>query len=334
MKTIYTHFALFLVIAGSMATSPAIATIRRVNNYISNPGVYTTSAAAYSDAGIGDTLCFESSPIVYGALSNINKKLVLIGPGYFLNDNPETQALKYPATIGYISFQGGSEGSQILGMTISAISYANTSNLTFRRNFFQGGVQFNNDGLYAIVFQGNDIEGNVIGTNNIMSGIIFQNNIFGAQSSVRITDGLAAGAFDFENNVFGPFFQTVNVSNSQFFNNIMTNGSFGQNNNVFTNNIGNGTQFGNLSSNQQNVDPESVFVCYASCSGFSPDGRWTLKPGSPATGAAVSSTDCGIFGGAFPYVLSGLPDIPTIYYFTLFNNSNTLNVSLKVKSHN
>ncbi len=334
MKPIYTNIAIILVFAGCMTTWPAMATICRVNNYIINPGVYTTSMAAYTAALPGDTLSFESSPIAYGALSNINKKLVLIGPGYFLNDNPETQALKYPATIGYISFQQGSEGSQIVGMVMSATSYVNTSNLTLRRNFFQGGVQFDNDGLYAIVFQGNAIEGNVVGTNNIVSGIIFQNNIFGAQSNVRIADGLASCTFNFENNVFGPFFQTVNVSNSQFFNNIMTNGSFGQNNNVFTNNIGNGTQFGNQAANQQNVNPESVFACYASCSGFSPDGRWALKPGSPASCAGVSGTDCGIFGGTYPYVLSGLPDIPAIYYFTLFNNSNTLNVSLKVKSHN
>ena len=58
-------------------------------------------------------------------------------------------------------------------------------------------------------------------------------------------------------------------------------------------------------------------------------GYVTNKPG-----AGVSGTDCGIFGGTIPYVLSGLPDIPAIYYFTLFNISNTLNVSLKVKSHN
>jgi hypothetical protein len=66
----------------------------------------------------------------------------------------------------------------------------------------------------------------------------------------------------------------------------------------------------------------------------STDGQWQLKPGSPAIGAGVGGVDCGMFGGDSPYVLSGIPSIPTIYFFNApLEGGNQLPVQIKIKSN-
>lgn len=58
------------------------------------------------------------------------------------------------------------------------------------------------------------------------------------------------------------------------------------------NNICNGTQYPNSNNNQQNVDMSTVFVDYDSYI----DNGYKLAAGSPAIGAAMNGGDCGAFG--------------------------------------
>ena len=121
------------------------------------------------------------------------------------------------------------------------------------------------------------------------------------------------------------------ISNFTFANNIMVSGSITRNNNVFYNNICNGTQFPIGNGNQQNVIMSGVFV---GKTGNSTDCQWHLKEYSPALGAGNDGTDCGMFGGPSPYVLSGLPSIPSIYEITIpttGDNLNGINVTIKAK---
>ena len=69
----------------------------------------------------------------------------------------------------------------------------------------------------------------------------------------------------------------------------------------------------------------------------STDGRWKLKATSPGLGAGFGGVDCGIYGGTEPYVLSGIPPIPSIYLFSApaTGEKNTgLPIQVKVKSNN
>jgi hypothetical protein len=117
----------------------------------------------------------------------------------------------------------------------------------------------------------------------------------------------------------------------------MIDGSLSGSGNLISNNIGNSTQFGNANGNKQNVTMTSVFEGTGSS-----DGAFRLKSGSPAIGAGYGSTsanpvDCGIFGGNTPYKLSGLPAIPSIYFYTnqpVGSNSDPINVQVKVRSNN
>lgn len=67
------------------------------------------------------------------------------------------------------------------------------------------------------------------------------------------------------------------------------------------------------------------------------DERFKLKKDSPALGAGANGVDCGVYGGAYPYVVSGLPKF--IPYIVESNIPTTptdgkLNITLKIKSQN
>jgi hypothetical protein len=107
--------------------------------------------------------------------------------------------------------------------------------------------------------------------------------------------------------------------------------------NLISNNIANNTQFGNADGNKQNIDMATVFESTGSY-----DAYFKLKAGSPAIGAGYGSTvqtpvDCGMFGGSTSYVLSGIPAIPSIYFFAnqpVGSNSDPIDVQVKVRSNN
>ena len=155
------------------------------------------------------------------------------------------------------------------------------------------------------------------------SNILVINNYFAGYVSIGANfSGI------FANNIFA---YPTTIYNSTLVNNIALH-SVSLTNCLSTYNIGNSTQFGNQNGNQQNVAQSSLFV---GLSGNSTDGQWQLKPGSPAIGAGEGGTDIGIFGGEMPYKISGLPPIPAIYSLDSQSlPSNTLNVTLKAKSHN
>ena len=61
-----------------------------------------------------------------------------------------------------------------------------------------------------------------------------------------------------------------------------------------------------------------------------------LKTGSPAIGAGMNGVDCGIFGGNQPYVLSGIPPIPSIFeinYTAVGSSAVPIQVNLKAKTN-
>ncbi|HNY02790.1 MAG TPA: hypothetical protein PKG48_09400, partial [Bacteroidales bacterium] len=93
------------------------------------------------------------------------------------------------------------------------------------------------------------------------------------------------------------------------------------------------TQFPVGNGNQQNINMTDVFL---GTNSTSTDGQWQLAVGSPAIGAGNDGSDCGIFGGATPYVLSGLPSIPAIYEINMPSagtSANGINVTVKAKTH-
>lgn len=330
------------------------ATVWRLNNLPGTDADLTTLQAANNAAWVnsGDTLYLEASAGSYGDLV-ATKQLVIIGAGYFLNENLNLQANGATSEVGKIAFNAGSQGSVIAGCTIYEIKI-NTSNLVIERNrvdfsetaLDRGGIIFYTSNISNIIISNNYIKNQNLANigssyairtySNSITGI---NNIIIKSNYVAISgNGSDDYAFYFnsgysgsiENNVIYGYLYLNNVV---FKNNILLTGTFTSSNSTFLNNIGNSTQFGTSNGNQQNVNMTNVFV---GATGNSTDGQWQLKIGSPAIGAGVDGVDCGMFGGTTPYKLSGIPAIPSIYHYsqTIDNVNQQLNVIIKAKGNN
>ncbi|MFZ4522436.1 MAG: hypothetical protein ACOYNC_12065 [Bacteroidales bacterium] len=315
------NFFLVLMIV-CLAGTTLYATKWRVNN-AGIPANFTTANAAVNSPLVmdGDTVYFESSMFVYDGF-NLVKRLVLIGPGYYLADNDSTQADPKPATLQSITFSNGSQGSIMKGISFSSSVQVSTSNITLEKNYIMGGFSLNNCSGISI------LRNYILYLSlNTAQNVLISNNIFVSENQFGncLTIDASASASVINNIFFGK----LNVNNSVFRNNILTCTSLSQpffmsNNSLVQNNIGASNQFAVSNGNLANVDMTTVFVNTGGA-----EAKFKLKPGSPAIGAGVGGADCGMFGGNYPYVLSGMVTGPSVWYM----NMNGIDVTVKAKSH-
>lgn len=346
-NNLFLRTMLFAVIALTLMTNIVNATVWRVNSRAGIDADFSsiTDAQNATEVLAGDTLYLEASSGSHGNIT-LSKSLVIIGPGIFVTENPETQADVNTAVIGSLTFSDGSQGSivkgcKILNITISAsdiilqgnyinntssyYTYAvrleeNISNIIIRNNYIRQ--------TYT-TYSSEAIRGIETGINNV----IIQNNFIEITSTtssryaLRLLSGFSG---IIENNVL---YGAVTIYNSEFHNNILRYGNFYSENTSFTHNIGNSTQFGTANNNQQSINMSGVFV---GSEGNSTDGQWQLAVGSPAIGAGIDGTDIGMFGGDTPYVLSGMPNIPSIYELnhTIDYDNQLIEVEFSTKSNN
>lgn len=354
MKRAFTLLALTCLLLNSQNS---FAKIWRVNN---NPDVaadFTTLQAAHDGANAGDTLHIEGSPNNYGG-ANLTKKLTILGAGYFLEENPNSQALQQSSKLLTITFNTGSNGSQIMGIDFLGNGInVYTDDIVIRRNKFSAPYANWFDyyiGHIAIYYRnGNGATGanNIIVSQNFgvkvsvnhpSTGILITNNYITTEShtgeaATQNCVYVSANAIALvQNNVFRR--GKVAANNSNFSNNIMYVGSFEGVGNLYSNNIAGGTQFGTDNGNKANVTMTNVFV--GEGTGVTLEGQWKLKAGSPAIAAGYGSTaqnpiDCGMFGGSNAYILAGLPPMPVVYSFEvqpIGSNTDPIDVKVKVKS--
>ena len=333
------HLIFFLFLIGFTAAN---ATSWRVNN---NPAVnadFSTFEAAVAGASAGDTLYMEGSQFVYGVCT-LTKPLVIIGPGYYLTENDSTQVNNLEAMFTSFTIDSTASGSKIFGCWFEDKVYISGSEVLFARNWVYGpsgnGVGIyvgkENDVINCSVIQNfcNNIKGGYYGYNPVAHNTLIANNIIGG--SVQF-NGYATCVL-FNNVVRGD----ISVYNSILKNNIQYYtggvGFWERENNVFEYNITSHPTMPAGTGNQTGVDPDSVFVDFDGSLGYSTDGKWQLKEGSPAIGTGENGIDCGAFGGTSPYILSGLPAVPHIYEAivpTSGSAASGLPVTIKVKSQN
>ena len=325
------------------AGASAQAKIWRVDNNGGSPGDFTTAQAAHDAAAVvtNDTLYFNGSGTSYGDLT-LNKRLYVFGPGYFLTQNPQTQAAPDPAILGTLRVNPSAAGSIVTGMTVYR-AWLFASNTLFKRNRVESNT-------YAVLIGDN---GQVAGTytpSNVLciqnyvttvngnralwvasgcSNIIVTNNLLYAGNNPGYEAVYALSSMIFSNNVV---YGVLNTTSTNVTNTYLYGGSLGGGSNSYNNNICDGTQFPTGSGNIQNQVIANVCV-----NSGSPDGAFVLKTGSPAIGTGVGGVDMGLYGGADPYVLSGLPAIPAIWSISAPSSgsgASGLNVNIKAKSHN
>jgi hypothetical protein len=336
-------------------TVNAQAKIWRVNNNVGISADFTTIQNAHNGAAAGDTLYLEGSTTSYGSL-NSAKQLYIIGPGYFLEFVPNSQVGQLTAKVDNVSLNAGAGGTVIMGVDF----YANTINIycndvTIRKNkffspngndqaYYSGAIKLhnvanngNNPGVSNIVIAQNC--GFFLEATKPSNNILITNNIIGYGANYGETttnlcvDGGQNTVLLLQNNIFRR--GKVSVYGSTVTNNILVAGSFIPNNNLYSNNISSGTQFGTDNGNQSNVVMTSVFVGTGA-----PDEAYKLKPGSPAIGAgygsaAANQIDCGVYSGSLPYVVAGLVNMPVIYFFNnqpIGSNTDPIKVNVKVRA--
>jgi hypothetical protein len=331
---------------------------------------------AVAAASSGDTIYVEPwIDGIYGT-TTVDKPLTIIGTGYYLTENDSTQYIDQWTNINRVVFAPGSAGSKISGVqfvnqgnynagssvgrfvngsviideccitlekcfsneSISVGLTALADNCVIQNCYFynfspflsndQGGAidvgdidVFNNPAL-----EGTGVQNTVI--NNSITGEI--RGDFSGQRETIVSMSVNNCVIHWTDNN-NPQTRNTIFSNCIFIN---LNDNIAQSNVSFFNNIATSDEIPTGNGNQLNVPFATIF----DASTFDhPELRFKLAPGSPATGAAIDGGDCGIFGGDFPYVLSGMPNIPSIFSLTVDptagGNEQTLDVNLKAKSH-
>ena len=303
----------------------------RVNNNAGADPDYTTLQAANDAASNGDTIYIEGSTTEYAA-ADISKRLIIIGPGYFLTENDSTQANGLEATFqGAIEFAQGSAGSIITGCSFNwygGIEIAVNDITVARCNPYS--INSTAD-LNNILIVQNYVR-NIISFSHKVTNSIIANNIV----HYGISASSGSGPLQIINNII-IYSSHISAFNSSIANNIISNisGDISVNTgNTITNNIFAKTGT-NANGNIYNVNMANVFVDFSGSLNYSDDAKWKLKTGSPAIGAGVSGVDCGVFGGSTPYVLSGMPNLPHIYEAAIPGTAYSdkgLACTIKVKS--
>ena len=328
-----------MVIMASLCHFLGAQHLLRVNN---NPGFdvdYTTLQAAVDAATAtgGDTIYMEGSTTDYAG-ATINKQLTIIGPGYFLNENPKTQAnmleVKFNSDL---TFTAASGGSSIMGCRFTdynAELIIGADDISVIRNYI-GTVSFEAT-CDNILLSQNYVFSNIQAVSpGAMTNSIISNNIIG----LTVWTQIGSGPLVVSNNVFTVVGHPspVNCFNANIQNNIVTseiatillNTGNSINNNILAED---GTD---ANGNLYNIDMATIFADFDGQLDLSTDGKWKLKAGSPALGAGAGGVDCGAYGGLAPYILSGIPNLPHIYEAIVqaaASSESGLQVTIHVKS--
>ncbi len=172
---------IFLLLILAVAITNANATVWQVNNRVINGATvdsdFTTLQAAIDSAAHGDTLYIMGSPTSYGG-GVFSKKLTVIGPGYWLEENDSTQAITNHARVESLLFNPGSEGTIIEGLYIDYGVYAaygltgwkmieiNADSITIQKNRIKGFAEWG----------WGDISGHAIFINDSIDNLTIQQN--------------------------------------------------------------------------------------------------------------------------------------------------------------
>lgn len=318
--------------------------------------VYSSLSAAYTAATAGDTIIVEGSNTAYTDLTAIAKKITIFGPGYQLSQNPQTQASLLTATLGDLSFNTGSAGSLISGCIINSIT-VNANDITIARNYIKNATTASasillNANTTNTIIQQNIVWGLITNTAGKNASVVVRNNLLGRvyftsdMTSVLISNNTIEYEYTYNSS------QTycIDVYNATIINNIFVSYYYayygtwhgvlkfdGTQNNTVSYNVfaqpdpangltGTGNQYSVVTTNQ-----------FSGTGSGDIDKNYIVKSGSESEDGSQTGGECGMFGGDYAYVLSGMPPIPHIYKIDADpagNNTAPLNVKISVKSQN
>ncbi len=292
--------------------------------------------------------------------------------------NANLQAFPGIATLSSVTFDAGSNGSVITGFNGGSVSVktdditiarncelivyitvfnpaGSITNLQVIQNYRVAITQYFNNASSATNMNisnnlitsfytppGNTYNGNI--SNNVWAFDATQstNNLNGGGGTLSGNTGieLGGGAYLVQNNIFLSYTNAAAASNYNYF----TFSNAG--NSIFNYNLGIqstsgstinwGTGVGNVITAITNAS--NIFTAWPLIGTTSADARYQLKAGSPALTMGAGGTAIGMFAGSYPYKLSTIPTIPTIYTLTSPQGNNppgsTIQINVSTRGNN
>ena len=312
-----------LLLLNLTCTLSATAKIHTVNNTPGTNRDFEDLVTAHASAFDGDTIHIEGSTNSYGSLT-ITKRLVIIGPGYFLDENPDTPVSTSAIVANFTLSRtnqndpfSGASGTEILGLSFTQLS---SSGVT---------VQVSDTKIYKC-----EINSNVYISGEDVSGTTVIQNYFHGDGLDHLSSNTGLNSINFSNNIVSTPFIIADNSTGNILHNLFLGGSFnaeafsgGIRSNIFTstneqnfeisatgndmishNTLANGKL--GVSNDNNVASPNSLFLGE---NNGSTDGQYQLlSTASAVLNNAHDGTNRGPFGGNLPYNLSGLGSIPVI----------------------
>ncbi|ELR69122.1 hypothetical protein C900_05402 [Fulvivirga imtechensis AK7] len=285
-----------------------------VDNSPNSMADFKSFYAATYGTNDGDTLYVAGSSIPYNrGFALFESPRIIYGPGYFISENPETQATSETAQVYGMGFKKGAEGSEVYGLDIFQVLLNNQSSKL-------------NDTLRNVHFTGNKI--NMFGINDDCQNILVNKNyITNFTFASTPLNGVSRSYQDIfiQNNIIDTV--TTVFAKATAAKNVMTNVIFDFNTiNIFTDSIQDATVTNNIINDYQATgNSASGNIDYATAAFANNSGLLNIDNDFVPT----NTVSAGAFSGTDPYVLSGIPPIPHIFELT---NTGRIRINAMAKA--
>lgn len=294
---------LLFLAAISMAVA-ANAKILRVSNVSGSSAPYASIEAAHDAASAGDTIMVDGSPTRYGENYTITltKKVVLIGPGYWLVQNGIMEEGASSAFISTLTIKAA--GTVVKGMNITSTINVQASDIVINRCYLDG-ISISRACDNTVINQ-SFIVGKIAGNTSNYHQIT--NNIFANTA----TFGHITGVND--------CYIAYNTCRSAKFESNATNSTF--ENNLWK-------EFNDKGSNNSVKDNyQTDIISTQATNDFIDSDYYKLEIPEDVI------SKYGAFAGDSPYILSGVPSGPIITDLvvpTTVETGSKMNVTIKVE---
>lgn len=297
-KTIVTLVAL-------CAAMTVNATVLRVSNVSGSTAPYSTVQDALSAAAEGDTIMLDASGTSYGYIT-IEKRVALIGPGYWLQENGIIQEGVEHAVVDGITVKASDvvlSGLFLKGMDCNVNIIKNSKNVVVKRCHIEGCIEIGTNADRCVIHQ------NLIRMHNNIAEIGG-----GKSSNHQITNNIITSGFGF-NEIHDSYFA---------YNTILNKGEIG-----WRLSSTSGITF------EKNIwfkQPERSNCNFSDNLELDASFNPTTQTDKDVQALNLSTTH-GAFAGDSPYVISGIPSAPVIEDLvvpTTVEYGTKMNVTIKV----
>jgi hypothetical protein len=287
--------------------------------------VYRSFDSVVANYMAGDTIYLPGGTFQVGGVI-FTKRVFLYGAGHY----PDSAAATGRTVLnGDIRITGNASQSMFQGFYLSGdfnlgtdAANSNVKGLVIQRCNFNA-ITFSAHGSYNSLAENILLMQNVIRTNidvRFAKDLLIENNfingtLYSTNGSVKLANNI----------FFGNGYTLYYVSSVLFENNIFyqTNSfQYSSGSNSFRNNIFRleSPLIGSDIGEQNLFSITNLFIQPSTVFDYGID--YHLAAGSPARGAGIAGTDCGIFGGARPYKEAAVPANPHVRSKTISDNTN------------